>query len=250
MNAGAPSLERLWLVPLLRSIALGGLLGGAAVIAARLGPELPLLRELARVSGTGARVVEGLNARVGPVWIPMLLVGSRVGWLAGHALRTRHGHGRPAAPVRSELGQLAPLFAALGLCGTVWGLSAAFDALGSGEFLSRLPVLLGGLGAAMFSTLLGLGLQIATLLIAAFNPAWSRAVVDARGGSVSFSLDTRELGAGEAGLKALVLAVEARQPEALRVEFAFGMSEEWRARIHDTLWRSLDSAIPIREISS
>jgi hypothetical protein len=249
MSAGTPSLERLWLVPLLRSIALGGLLGGAAVIAARLGPELPLLRELTRVSGAGARLAEGLNASVGPVWIPMLLVGLRVGWLAGRALRTRHGHGRPVAPVRPELGQLAPLFAALGLCGTVWGLSAAFDALGGGEFLSRLPVLLGGLGAAMSSTLLGLGLQIATLLIAAFNPAWSLAVVDTRGGSISFSLDTRALGAGEAGLKAMVLAVEARQPEALRVELASGVAEEWRVRIHDTLWRSLDSAIPIREIS-
>ncbi len=249
MSAGATALDRVWLLPLLRSIALGTVLGAAAVGVIRFGPELPLLRQAARLLSSGAGVVATLNARVGPVWIPLLLVALRVGWLAGRALRTRHGLGQPGAPVRPELGQLAPLFAALGLCGTVWGLSGAFDALRGGEFLSRLPVLLGGLGAAMMSTLLGLGLQVATLLIATFNPLWSLARVKGQGEGVSFALDARDLGADHDGLDALVLAIQARQPEALRVELGRGVPQEWRGRIHDALWQRLDSAIPIREIA-
>lgn len=233
---------------MLRSLALGAAIGGVAVIAIPLVPDLPGLSELTRLAELCARLGNALNASVGPVWLPMSLVALRVGWLAGRALRSRRGR-HSAAPVGPELGQLAPLFAVLGLCGTVWGLGTAFDALGDGQFLSRVPSLLAGLGAAMTSTLLGLGLQISTLLVAAFNPVWSQARVESATDDVRFALDGRELGAGTAGLDELVRTLRARQPEALRVELARGVSEAWRTRIHDTLWRRLDSAIPIREIS-
>ncbi len=248
MSVGALALRRPWLAPVLRSAALGAVLGGLAVLALRVAPGPPALGSAGELVRWGLRLVDALNGKLGPVWIPMLLVASRVAWLAGRALRTRHGHGPPAAPVRPELGQLAPLFAALGLCGTVWGLSFAFDALGDGDFLSRLPVLLGGLGAAMTSTLLGLGLQIATLVIATTNPAWSRVRVHRIPQSVSFELEGNPLGEGAAGLEALVLALRARQPEALRLELVRGLPDDWHARIRDVLWRRLDSALPVREV--
>ncbi len=248
MSAGALPLGRPWLAAMLRSATLGAVLGGLVVLALRVGPEPPALGSAAGLARGALGLVDALSGRLGPVWIPMLLVASRVAWLAGRALRTRHGHGPPASPVRPELGQLAPLFAALGLCGTVWGLSFAFDALGAGDFLSRLPVLLAGLGAAMTSTLLGLGLQIATLLIATTNPAWSRARVHRIAQGVSFELEGHALGDGAAGLEALVLALQARQPEALRLELVHGVPDEWHARIRDALWRRLDSALPIRPV--
>ncbi len=248
MSADALSLARPWLAPLLRSAALGAVLGGLGVLALRVGPEAPALGSATELARGGVHLVDALNGRLGPVWVPMLLVALRVGWLAARALRTRHGHGPPASPVRPELGQLAPLFAALGLCGTVWGLSFAFDALGGGDFLSRLPVLLAGLGAAMTSTLLGLGLQIATLVIATLNPAWSRVQVQRSAGGVSFELEGNALGDDAAGLEALVLALRARQPEALRLELVRAVPDEWHARIRDVLWRRLDSALPVREV--
>lgn len=242
MSAGALSSGTTWLAPMLRSVALGAVLGGAAVAARRLGPAS------AELAAAPAALLGKVNASVGPVWLPMLLVGARVSWLAARAIRTRRGRALASAPVRPELGQLAPLFAALGLCGTVWGLSAAFGALREGEFLTRLPVLLGGLGTAMTSTLLGLGLQIATLLLAAFNPTWSLARVVGCGESASFALDARDLGSGATGLESLVCAIESRQPEALRVEVARDVPREWRARVHNALWQRLDSAIPTREV--
>jgi hypothetical protein len=145
--------------------------------------------------------------------------------------------------------QLAPLFAALGLCGTVWGLTSAFDALQYGDFLTQLPVLLGGLGAAMTSTLAGLGLQIATLLVAAFNPVWSRARVWQQAGRTHFSLDARALGEDLAGFAAFAEAIDARQPEALRVEFAPGLPDDARERVLNELWRRVDGVIPIRATS-
>ncbi len=248
MTAGTLPLGRPWLAPLLRSATLGAVLGGLAVLALRVEPEARALGPAAGLASGALRLVDALSGRLGPVWIPMLLVASRVAWLAGRALRTRHGHGPPASPVRPELGQLAPLFAALGLCGTVWGLSFAFDALGAGDFLSRLPVLLAGLGAAITSTLLGLGLQIATLVIATHNPAWTRARVHRIAESVRFELEGHALGDGAAGLEAMVLALRARQPEALRLELVRGVPDEWQARIRDVLWRRLDSALPIRAV--
>lgn len=215
---------------------------GAAVAAAR---RLELLEGVAR-SALGAS--RALDAAVGPVWIPMALVALRAAWLVGNALLTRAGHGAVGRPVRPELVQLAPLFAALGLAGTVWGLRHAFDALQDGEFLARLPSLLGGLGAAMTSTLVGLGLQVVTLLAATFSPAWSLVRVEWDGASPGFSLDGRALGAGDSGLAALVDSLRARQPEALRIAFARGVPASERRAVGDALWERTDAAIPIREV--
>lgn len=233
-------LRRGGLVAWLGSLTLGAAVGGIVVAGHRFGLWLPL-------GGAAREIALSLSQRVGPVWIPMLLVALRVGWLALVALRTRFGWGTPGAPVRPELGQLAPLFAALGLCGTVWGLSAAFDALGGGGFLEHLPSLLGGLGAAMTSTLAGLSLQIATLLLAAFNPTWSHAHVGWGAEGLVLMLDRRPLGVGSGGLEALVVALGARQPEALRVSFDPRVPFEQRRHVHEILWRRTDSAIPLRE---
>ncbi len=46
----------------------------------------------------------------------------------------------------------------------------------------------------------------------------------------------------------MVLALRARQPEALRLELVRGVPDEWQARIRDVLWRRLDSALPIRAV--
>jgi hypothetical protein len=223
----------------LQAVALGAGLGGvvAAGSAFDLWPRIGAELRAAEIS---------LTASIGPVWVAMLAVALRVGWLALRALATRFGHGRFAAPVRPELSQLAPLFAALGLCGTVWGLTRAFAALDQGEFLTQLPLLLGGLGAAMTSTLAGLGLQIGTLLLCAFNPAWSCARVTGRAGRTAFCLDGRELGDDEAGFGRLRDAIEARVPEALRVEFGAGVDTALRERVMSELWRRIDGAIPVR----
>ncbi len=224
-------------------MALGAAVGGAVVAGHKLGLWLPL--------GAGASaIVSALSRLVGPVWIPMFMVALRVGWLAARALRTRFGWAAGGAPVRPELGQLAPLFAALGLCGTVWGLSAAFDALDGGGFLQRLPALLGGLGAAMTSTLVGLGLQIATLLLAAFNPSWSQVRVGWKLERLVVALDGCPLGESRDGLEALIAALSARQPEALRVCFDARVPPEQRAQVHELLWQRTDSAVPVREVQA
>ncbi len=222
-----------------QAVAAGALLGGlvAAGSAAGLWPRV----------GAGLQAAaQVMNARIGPVWIAMLGIALRVAWLAARAAVTRFGRGEHYTPVRPELMQLAPLFAALGLCGTVWGLTRAFDALQYGDFLTQLPVLLGGLGAAMTSTLAGLGLQIATLLVAAFNPVWSRARISQDAGRTHFSLDGRALGQDVPGFAAFAEAIDARQPEALRVEFARGLPEQVRQRVLSELWRRIDGAIPVR----
>ncbi len=224
-------------------MALGAAVGGAVVAGHKLGLWLPL-------GAWAGAIASALNRLVGPVWIPMFMVALRVGWLAARALHTRFGWGVGGAPVRPELGQLAPLFAALGLCGTVWGLSAAFDALDAGGFLERLPALLGGLGAAMTSTLVGLGLQIATLLLAAFNPTWSQVRVGWKLGQLVVALDGCRLGESQDGLEALIAALSARQPEALRVCFDARVPPEQRARAHELLWQRTDSAVPVREVQA
>jgi hypothetical protein len=209
---------------------------------ASLGAHLGAWPALGAVAGV-------LNAQVGPVWVPMAGVALRVGWIAQRALRTRWERGPLGTPVRPELSQLAPLFAALGLCGTVWGLMHAFQALEQGEFLARLPLLLGGLGAAMASTLVGLGLQIGTLLLGVINPSWSWVRV-ARGPEPSFALDGRAIGRGDAGLDLLVEALVARQPEALGVAFEPEVPPRVRETVRDALWQRLDGSIPMREIVS
>jgi hypothetical protein len=231
-------LQRRWIEPAL----VGAALGFALVAADRLGFG-PALGELAsRLFGT-------LNRAVGPVWAPMLLACVRVAWLAGRALQTRDGRGRLGEPVRPELGQIAPVFAALGLCGTVWGLSRAFEALNGGDFLSQLPLLLGGLGAAMTSTLVGLGLQIGTLLVGLFLPAWSWLAVRAENGDESFSLDRRRLGTGEAGLRAVLEGLSARAPEAVCVAFDRRLPRGRREEIRLRLWQRIDGATRLREIT-
>jgi len=238
---GRPGLDRL--APWLSSVGLGVILGLSIVTAHRYG-------------GTGGFGVDplelpsALTRLIGPVWVVMLLVALRVVWLGVRAYRTRLGRGMTGQPVRPELGQLAPVFAALGLCGTVWGLSSAFDALQEGEFLEQLPALLGGLGAAMTSTLVGLGLQIGTLLLGAFNPAWSLAQVDGPVGRVSFWLDGARLGDDESGLESLVAALGARQPEALRLEFGPDVKDSVRTEVRSALWKQTDSVIPIREVAA
>jgi hypothetical protein len=223
--------------PWLHSVAVGVAVGLGVVAAARLG-----------MAALFADASAWLGAHVGPVWIPMAGVALRVAWLGGRAWITRSGRGALGEPVRPELAQLAPLFAALGLAGTVWGLSRAFDALGDGEFLERLPALLAGLGAAMTSTLAGLGLQIATLLVAAFNPTWSWLQVT--GGAtrpVELRLDGVPLGEGEDAIAALAESLAARQPEALALDLAPALPAADRDQIRAALWRSLDAAVPLRE---
>lgn len=221
--------------------AAGAALGGLALLTTRLGLFEPL------AAGYDATFAAA-NRLIGPVWIPMAMVGLRVAWVAGRALRTRSGHGPLGVPVRHELGQLAPLFAALGLCGTVWGLMTAFEALESGEFLTQLPRLLGGLGTAMTSTLVGLGLQVATLLLGVVNPAWSWARVGWDGRSARYALDGRPLGADAGALGLLVRALEARRPEALCLAFEPGVPAAVRREVADLLWQSLDGQIRLREV--
>ena len=224
----------------LAAVAGGALCGVAVVAAMYLGVFSLGLALTQKTAGV-------LNHHIGPVWIPMFVVAMRVAWLAGRAYRTRSGRGALGAPVRPELFRLAPLFAALGLAGTVWGLGVAFDALDRGDFLSRLPALLAGLGAAMTSTLVGLGLQIATLLVASFNPAWSRVRVSTRRDELALELDGVALGSGGEGVLRLLDAVSARSPEALQVVFA-GVPRDQRGDLLRRLWERTDSAIPIREV--
>lgn len=224
-----------------------------ALLAIGVGTALGIVIALARAFGlTDAllQVPRALHESVGPVWIPMALVAARVLWLASGALASRYGRGTSdPRPVRPELGQLAPLFAALGLCGTVWGLTLAFDALGQGEFLGQLPALLGGLGAAMTSTLAGLGLQIGTLLLAAINPVWSSARLGAAGESTYVEFDGQRLGLDEPGVDALVDALRARQPEALRLVFDRALSERERQQVRERIWAELDASLQVREVA-
>ena len=240
LSSGQPHLLRYvrWISPIL----LGTSIGIGVVAGTRLGAW----QELAQAAW-GA--TSALNRLVGPVWIPMLGVGMRVAWLSGRALRSRSGRGQLGLPVRPELGHLAPLFAALGLCGTVWGLMIAFEALQDGEFLTQLPMLLSGLGAAMTSTLVGLGLQITTLLLATINPAWSWVRIGWRDGKARYTLDARALQDGDEGLERLVKAIQSRQPEALGLAFDRGVPAQHRSQVRDRIWQLLDSAIPLREVS-
>ena len=239
MSAGVAALARSGVTAWLVAVGSGALLG--LVLAA--GIHLGLWS--APSAEVGA-LVSRLTARVGPVWLPMAAVGLRVVWLGARAWRTRAGHGALGQPVRPELHQLAPLFAALGLAGTVFGLGSAFDALDGGDFLARLPALLAGLGAAMTSTLVGLGLQISTLLLAAFNPAWSRVRVRALPSGTCYELDSVPLGQGDPGLTRLLAALQARRPEALRVESSLrGVEDDDLIAL---LWERSDCAIPIRRL--
>lgn len=178
----------------------------------------------------------------------MLAVAVRVVWLNGRALQSRNGanSGTLSRPVRAELQQLAPVFAALGLCGTVWGLAGAFASLDTSEFMSRLPRLLAGLGAAMTSTLVGLTLQIGTLLLAAYNPCWSRAEVRVRGGERFFALDGVAFGAEGEGRARLLESLRARAPEALRLGLDRGLPERDRDRLEADLWERLPAGVPLK----
>ena len=100
------------------------------------------------------------------------------------------------------------------------------------------------------STLVGLGLQIATLLLAAFNPSWSQVRVGWKLERLVVALDGCPLGESRDGLEALIAALSARQPEALRVCFAARMPPEQRARVHELLWQRTDSAVPVREVQT
>ena len=226
----------------LGSLAAGAALGLCIVAALRLGilPEPP---------GGGLWPVSQLNASVGPVWVPMFAVAARVTWLGIRALRTRQGRGVLGARVRPELSQLAPLFAALGLAGTVWGLGRAFDALDSGDFLSRLPALLSGLGAAMTSTLVGLGLQIATLLLAAFNPGYSLVRIAPAGGELHVELDRIPLGRGLPGLGRALDALCVQKPEGLAVQLHPRIPEDDRRALLAALWQRTEGGVPLREVS-
>jgi len=232
---------------LLRSAAWGVALGLIGLALIRLGVW-------DRFAGTVAapvlRLVGIVHQAVGPVWIPMFLVALRVGWLAARAFRTRLAIGPFGFGVRPELQQLAPLFAALGLAGTVWGLTHAFTALQGGEFLDRLPTLLAGLGAAMTSTLVGLSLQITTLLIAAYNPAWSVATIQLDGDIESYKLDGARLGSGARGLAALLESLVARQPEALHLCMDPEIGIDRRGLLQRNVWQSLESSVPLRSFTS
>jgi hypothetical protein len=154
--------------------------------------------------------------------------------------------------VQPELSQLAPLFAALGLAGTVWGLGRAFDALDSGDFLSRLPALLSGLGAAMTSTLVGLGLQIATLLLATFNPAYSLVHIApaGAGGELDVELDRIPLGRGLTGLGRALEVLRVQKPEGLVVQLHPRIPEDERRALLAALWQRTEGGVPLREVSS
>lgn len=243
MSRSASVLPRVSVLIGLRSgtyaAALGGL-AGAGVIA--LLSIAPLPTWSAGVPGW----IEFLNQRVGPVWMAMLAVALRVAWLNGRALQSRNGSHPGVRPVRPELQQLAPVFAALGLCGTVWGLAGAFASLDTSEFMSRLPRLLAGLGAAMTSTLVGLSLQIGTLLLAAYNPCWSRAVVRMQSGEKVFALDGVALGSGEEGRARLLDSLRARAPEALRLVLDRGLPQRVRDGLAADLWEQLSAGVPLK----
>jgi len=228
-----------------------GLPGFARSIARGL--ALGLVLALVLRSGLGqafvARLSEWLSVihvAIGPVWIPMFFIALRIAWLSGRALRTRFGQGRFGAAVRPEMLNLAPMFPALGFAGTVWGLTYAFAALEAGEFIDQLRPLMVGLGAAMMSTLVGLGLQILTLLIAAYNPAWSLAEVSQAGERETFALDGAVLGHDDRGLTQLLEALSARQPEALHLRLDPRLPAERRAALHMSVWKRLDGSIPMR----
>jgi len=228
---------------LIRACIAGAVIGSLGLVLMRLGLwdrlVAPLLAPLVAVS-------RALYLTVGPVWIPMALVGLRVGWLGTRAFRTRMGIGPFGSGVRSELTHLAPLFAALGLAGTVWGLTHAFSALEGGEFLDRLPPLLAGLGAAMTSTLIGLSLQIGTLLLAAYNPAWSLASIQVEAEHEVVRLDGAHLGNGALGLAELLEALSMRQPEALHLNLDPRLGHDRRRELHREIWKMLDASTPLR----
>ena len=100
----------------------------------------------------------------------------------------------------------------------------------------------------MTSTLVGLGLQIATLLVASFNPAWSLARIEPRGGEIGFELDRVTLGTGMQGLARLLEALRARRPEALQVD-ARRLPAAARHGLLAVLWERTDSGIQLRERS-
>ncbi len=109
----------------------------------------------------------------------------------------------------------------------------------------------------MTSTLVGLGLQIATLLLAIVNPSWSWARIGWVGGNATFELDGRPAQKMEdshppdgSGLRWLVGAIVSRQPEALCVEFVGEIPGPERRRIQDSLWRRLDSGVRVRVLGS
>lgn len=221
---------------------------GAIASGAALGALIAAAHHLGWLAPLGNTIRSGatqLTAWIGPVWVPMALVAIRVASLGARAWRTRFSRTATGRPVRPELYQLAPLFPALGLAGTVWGLGVAFDALDRGEFLARLPALLAGLGAAMTSTLVGLGLQVATLLLASLNPAWSLARVEARAGGLHFELDRLALGSGLEGLGRVLAALDARRPEALRVAFE-GVGATDRRSLLAVLAERSDASLPLR----
>jgi hypothetical protein len=227
--------QRRGVVPWLRAVVYGMALGLLAVLAQALGLWVAF-----------AELGAWLTRVIGPVWVPMFAVALRVGWLWVRALRTRFGQGALGRPVRPELEKLAPIFPAFGLAGTVWGLDVAFGALDRDVFIERLPDLMAGLGAALISTLVGLGFQIATLLVAAYAPAWSLARVARSAERELYTLDGALLGEGESGLHALLEAIEAREPEALHLALDPALPGERRATLHARIWRSVDGAIPIR----
>ena len=204
----------LWrgIAPWLRAIVYGSALGLLIAAAQRAG------------------LWSALAARLSPLVFPMLALGLRVVWLWTRAQRSRRGHGALGRGARPELAEIARIFLVLGLAGTLWQLDGA---LGDG------PRALGELARTLLPALLGAGLQIATWRVAAQSPTWSLARVTRSGERELYRLDRALLGEGEHGLAALLEALEAHPPEALRLDLDPLLADERCTALQARIARSM-----------
>jgi hypothetical protein len=226
MNARASAFRR-GIAPWLRALGLGTALGVAIAGAARAG----VWSALAALGGE-------LSARVSPFWLPMLALALRVLWLWAQALRTRLGAVTPGRPVRSELATLARIFPVLGVLGALWQLDRALDRAVS------IPRLL-ELWSAFVPVLLGIALQLATRRSSAHARIWSLARVTPSGERELYRLDHALLGEGEAGLAALLRALESRAPDALHLDLDALLPQERRSALHARIADSIDGPVQL-----
>lgn len=225
------------------TVLVGGLvIGTAAAVGYRLGVW---------ESGAAALAAAGIEMTraVNLVYVVMLAIGARVGVLVHCAYASRSDHLAPVQPVRPELSQLAPIFTGVGFAGTVAGYIAGFGSLEdqrASELLTALPELLAGVSASMTSTLVGLSLWGATLLLAAWMPVWSWAHIVWDEDDVRIDFDGRSLGRGTAAVEILAEAVGSRQPEALCLAFDRDIPSNLRERVITAVWSQRAVDLPLR----
>jgi hypothetical protein len=228
----SPAGSALWraLAPWLRALGLGAALGVGIAGAQRAGAWSAL-----------AALGVQLGTRASPLWLPMLALALRAGWLCARALRTRLESGVTGPPVRPELATIARIFPVLGVLGTLWQLDGALAALGGSLSLARLPEL----WSAGVPALLGVALQVATLRLAAHAPVWSLVRVTRSGERELYRLDHALLGEGEAGLCALLDAIDARRPEALHLDLDALLPSERRAALRARIAGRIDGPVQL-----